>query len=341
MIVPLLLFSLGLALSAMFSGSETGFYRLSRLRLVIDTMAGDRISKGFLWAVNNPAAFVATVLVGNNVANYLASSAIVMACDHYFAGSELAGVLVPMAFSPLVFVYGELMPKNVFYAAPNRMLRRVAAPLAVAGLLFLPVSALLWCVGRLLQWVGRTPTDVIRGVIARRELAQALDEGHAVGLLEPVQRRLAQAIFGAASRSVREFMTPSARFVRASTVMSRRDVLRLARRQKQAAMPVEDPARRREIVGYVRAFDCLNGDPNAPPPIRPLLEFDEQTTFLSALTRMQSDGQPIALVRLGPAGRVTGLLRLEALRSVLTTDALGRGPAPGPPGGAKKEVMAG
>ncbi len=324
MIFPIGLFLLALTLSALFSGSETGFYRLSRLRLVIDAMAGDRVSKGFLWAVNNPAAFVATVLVGNNVANYLASSAIVMACDRQFPGSELAGVLVPLAFTPLVFVYGELLPKNVFFAAPNRMLRRCAPALAVAGVVFLPVSALLWCVGKLLQWIGRTPTDVIRGVIARRELAQALDEGHAVGLLEPVQRRLAQAIFGAASRSVREFMTPAARVVRATTTMARRDVLRLARRQKQAALLVEDPSHRREIVGYVRAFDCLVGDPNQPPPIRPLLEFDEQANFLSAITKMQGQGEPIALVRLASGGRMSGLLRLEALRSILTTDALGR-----------------
>ena len=32
----------GLLLSALFSGAETGFYRATRLRLVLDAMGGDR-----------------------------------------------------------------------------------------------------------------------------------------------------------------------------------------------------------------------------------------------------------------------------------------------------------
>ena len=77
MTIALGLFVVGMLLSALFSGSETGFYRVSRVRLLIDALSGDRTAKWLLWASNNPAAFVATALVGNNVANYLTSRAIV------------------------------------------------------------------------------------------------------------------------------------------------------------------------------------------------------------------------------------------------------------------------
>ena len=73
------LFFLGLRLSAFFSGCETGFYRASFLRLTIDAQAGDRIAGRLLWFARNPGYFVATTLVGNNVANYLTTFAIGLA----------------------------------------------------------------------------------------------------------------------------------------------------------------------------------------------------------------------------------------------------------------------
>ena len=77
MLLIILFFVAGLAMSAFFSGSETGFYRLTRLRLVMDGLSGDRTSQLMLRLVNQPSMFVATALVGNNVANYLSSLAVV------------------------------------------------------------------------------------------------------------------------------------------------------------------------------------------------------------------------------------------------------------------------
>ena len=71
MITCAAIFLTGLLLSAFFSGAETGFYRVTRVRLLLDGLAGDPIARGLLWLTNNPALFVATALVGNNLANYL------------------------------------------------------------------------------------------------------------------------------------------------------------------------------------------------------------------------------------------------------------------------------
>lgn len=319
------LFFLGVALNALYSGAETGFYRLAKLRLLIDALSGDRVARGLMWAANNPAAFVATVMVGNNVSNYLSSLGLVMACDAWFPGSQLAGVMIPVALTPVLFIYTDLLPKNVFYAAPNRLLRSSAPALAASAVLFAPVSLALWGVGLVIQRLARTPTDVIGAVIARRELVQALNEGHAVGLLEGVQQRLTQAIFAVANHPVREFLTPSAGLTPATTAMNAREVLRLARRQRQPFLPVEETAARRHVVGYVRAYDCLMAPPGDTPPLRPLIEFPEQHSFLSALTEMQRLGEPLAVVRNPGAPRPLGYLRLEELLAALTTEAPRRG----------------
>lgn len=119
---------LGLALSALFSGTETGFYRAGRMRLVLDAWGGDWIARVLLWLTNRPFIYVATVLAGNNLANYLVSMSIVLAAASLFSGpSELAEFAMPLVLTPVLFVYGELLPKNLFLHAPNRLLRRGAA----------------------------------------------------------------------------------------------------------------------------------------------------------------------------------------------------------------------
>ena len=70
----LALLLLGIFLSGFFSGSETGFYRASRVRIVIASLDGDRMSKALVKLINNPALFVATTLIGNNVACLLYTS---------------------------------------------------------------------------------------------------------------------------------------------------------------------------------------------------------------------------------------------------------------------------
>ena len=48
MMLAVLLFIIGLSLSAFFSGSETGFYRVTRWRLVLESREGDAVARGLL-----------------------------------------------------------------------------------------------------------------------------------------------------------------------------------------------------------------------------------------------------------------------------------------------------
>ena len=103
-------------LSAFFSGMETGFYRAARVRLVLDGMSGDKVASSLLWMTNNPTLFVATTLIGNNLANYLASLAVVLGM-HLLANPAMpfADVMAAIMLAPVVFVYGELLPKKLFF----------------------------------------------------------------------------------------------------------------------------------------------------------------------------------------------------------------------------------
>lgn len=312
MLPAILLFTVGLALSAFFSGSETGFYRVTRVRLLIDALGGDWVAKGLLWATNNPALFVATALVGNNVANYLVSYATVFAAGKLFPDYGAAEIVLTLAMTPIVFIYGELLPKNLFFAAPNRLLRRCAPALSVAGVLFSPISAVMGLVGILLQRLSKSPAQVIRMVLARRELSGVLDEGHAVGLLAPAQRQLAQGTFSAAGKSIREFMIPAARLPQALSTLSREELLTFARRRRQAFVILRGGG------GYVRAADCLL-HPGEALPVRDLIDTPVTANFLPALLRMQEANRAVAAVRDGRE-KIIGYVFAEQLRKALMAE---------------------
>ncbi len=311
MIWAVVLFAIGLFLSAFFSGSETGFYRVTRIRLLLDALEGDKIAKGLWWLVNRPALFVATSLVGNNVANYLTSLAIVIGI-HAVSNSPFWEFVAPIALSPIIFVYGELIPKNLFYKAPYRLLRRGGPMFLACGALFAPFSAVLWGFSKLLELIMGESHQQVQLRLARRELQSALDEGREAGVLLPAQRQLAQGLFSAAGQSVMDFALPPQRMARARLGMAKDDVLRLARRQRSPVLPVEDATREHKLVGYLRVAEIKLGPDTVLEQVRPLPSIRANEQHFNALMKLHASGESMAKV-VDEKDQVVGLLLAQRL----------------------------
>jgi CBS domain containing-hemolysin-like protein len=313
---PLALAAIGLFLSAFFSGSETGFYRATRLRLMLDALGGDWIGRGLLWLTNRPSLFVATTLVGNNLANYVTSLAIVMGTQILAGNVPTAELIAPLVLAPVLFIYGELLPKDLFLQAPNRLLRLGGPLFLVCLVLFFPVSLVLWGLNKVLQrLVGQAP-EQIRVTLARRELRRFLEEGHEAGILRPSQRELAQGIFAVANLPVSEFATPLEHLPRARSDMTKQDVLRLARSYRLATVPVESADSPAELIGCLRVIELGLSNVDAVAPIRNLLEISAETPQIEALMQMQSEDADLARVT-NQQGETVGVITAARLREPL------------------------
>ena len=302
----------GLALSALFSGSEIGFYRTPRVRLRLDALEGDLVARGLLWLTNYPTLFVATTLIGNNIANYCTAFAIVVLVEHWVGASVTMQVVAPIVMAPLLFVYGELLPKTLFYHMPFRLLRRWAPVLAFFAVLFSPISGLLSGVARILQaWSGELPQR-LSWRLARGELTSMFDQGHQVGLLRPCQKQLAQGIFSVASHPVTEFMTPSDKWHGVAEGITRSDAIKQGRKYGQDVLPmykVDDPLK---WVGYLNVPELYVEHPDRPMHIHPLIEISQRATHLAALMKMQRADEALARV-IGQRGETLGLVTPERL----------------------------
>ncbi len=315
--IALVLGSVGLGLSAFFSGSETGFYRAARIRLVLDAIGGDWVARGLVGLANRPTMFVATCLVGNNLANYSISLAVVMATSWALQSqSWLAELMAPIALAPVLFVYGELMPKYLFLHAPNRLLRRVGPAFLAFTVLFLPISLLLWILNRTLAGaLGESP-EKVRLRIARRELRGILEEGHDVGILYPAQKKLASGIFVSADHTVRRHAVPLSEVPRARPGMSKQEVLGLASRLKLSEVPIEDEKLPGELTAYVRVIDLALSQSPQVGCIRPMITISAEDTPIEALIRMHAEQENMARA-IDADGQTVGIVFASRLRQQL------------------------
>jgi putative hemolysin len=312
-----LLFLFALSMNAFFSGTETGFYRMTRLRLVMEAMTGDRISRIMLWLANQPSLVVATTLVGNNLANELTSKSVTMATEALFPdGGTLIDFLLPLVVTPFMFICGDLLPKNVFYNAPNRLMRRSSPLLVASAILFAPITILLWLLSLVLKLLVSERPEELRLSLARRELNEMLTEGHEAGILRPVQRTLAQTMLAVAGQPVRNFASPAGRSVRVTTTMTKSEILRIAQGRRRPLLPIEDAQDKRRLVGFIRTSDLFLDDaPDLAPP-RELVEIFEGETFLTALEKLGAADDALGHV-VSAAGKTVGFVSAQDLQTAL------------------------
>lgn len=315
-----------LAASALFSGSETGFYRVPRIRLKLDAMSGDRMARRYLWLANNPSFFVATVLVGNNIANNMISMSSVLLIQFLFPESR--GIVIELfaaiVLAPFLFVYGEMFPKFIFLQAPYRLLRFVAVPLNIVFWILIPVTSLLWLLNKLIaRLLGRT-RDFVQLSLARNELALAFDEGREAGVLVAAQRTLIDGVFIAASQKVRDMIVPLTDYPVLRHDATPEEARRLARRHGLAQLPV---FREETPIGYVRLIDvelairrAANTETAPELPVRDFLEIDDDYTPLAAMSLFQQTRESFGCVINREHDQCVGLLEIVRLNALFLNE---------------------
>ena len=291
------LFVVGVRLSAFFSGSETGFYRVSFLRLSIDAHAGDSTARRLVWFVQNPSYFVATTLVGNNIANYIATVAIGLAVGAFVSTqSAMVDVVMTLLFAPVIFLFGELMPKNLFFLAPTELLRKSEKKFRACYYLFLPVSLPLVWITRLFEYFSRSSPHQLELVLGRHRLSHVLDKGHEYGLLTAGQRRLVQGLLHESSSRAADVMTPVERVLGVEETASRDELITFAKDYGLTHVAIRRAGSDNDWFGYVRLIDLETVAAGSTELIREMPRIRNDATRLSALLFLREDGYTMAVV---------------------------------------------
>lgn len=133
-----------LIFSAFFSGMEIAFTSANKLRLELDRKQG-HISSGLISIfTDNPSQYIATMLVGNNIA--LVIYGIEMAklltpiFENYIPSPSSILVLQTILSTIVILITAEFLPKSIFRLHPNTLMNFFALPVFLFYLLFYPIS---------------------------------------------------------------------------------------------------------------------------------------------------------------------------------------------------------
>lgn len=309
-----------LTFSFFLSGMEAGVFALNRLRIRQRMRTGDRQARVLYGFLENPENFLWTILVGNTLANCFIVF-MVAAGLHYWIGDQTALFATVFAvFLFLLYALGDLLPKMLFQALPNRLCLALAQPFKLIHFALSPLVGLVtWFARGLLRWTGgKTFTGRLFG--NREELRLIMQEtGQSFSSEE---KAMINRVLDLQNLTVRQIVIPLDKTVTVSMETPMSEVLRICRERQLTRLLVEQNiGGRRRILGLVSLKTALYRPDldlakTAGDYVKPALYLNESLRLEEALGRMQRTGQRLAVV-LDRDRKEAGIVSLEdMLRSL-------------------------
>ena len=310
----------GFAGSALYSGMETGAYSLNRIRLHVLVHRGDHAALTLHALLSRPTVLLTTLLIGNNITNYLGTAAMGVILESRQLGDWETIALNALIVTPILFVVGETLPKDLFAAHSDRLMYRLTPVLRLSRVLF-TYCGLAPLIGlfsnTLMKALGQDPRA--RAFHPRRQVGVLVREGVGYGLLSQEQSAIVDRVLDLTDRRVVDVLTP---WIRVETIRiddNTSMIWRLARRTNHSHVPVLNP--RGSVVGVMRINDALAHGKEKCPPIKDLMKpaptIGHKTPIREALDRLKHHTAGLAIVT-GPTGQTVGIITVKDLIEPIT-----------------------
>ena len=172
-----------LILNAFFSGMEIAFITSNKIYLEIEKKQDNFVSQILTKLTEKPSQFIATMLIGNNVALVIYSFFMGDLLMQWFETlgiefSSLVNLLIQTALSTLiVLITSEFLPKVFFQIYANSFVKYFAIPAYFFYLFFYVVSTfIMWISDTILKRFFKTQGDFVPLFFSKIELGNYISE---------------------------------------------------------------------------------------------------------------------------------------------------------------------
>ena len=312
----------GLAISFVASAVETGSYRLNRIRLRLRADGGDHRAATLLRLLGDLPGLIISILIVNNVGNYLLTAAVTALVAGWVAGGDVAVQLTATAVAtPLLFVFCEVLPKNVFAFAPGERMCRLARPIRAVywGLYAVGLVPVLKGISTLVLRIARR-----RGAASpftpRQRLRALIREGLAEGVITGYQDELAEKVLALRDRTVGDVMIAMRHVAAVPVDVTEARFARELERHSYSRLPVYEK-HRGNVVGIVHINDVLarDGFDVAAAMHRDVVRLPAATTVAAAMVRMRRARAAMAVVA-DDRDRAVGIVTIKDLVEEIVGD---------------------
>lgn len=234
--VELIILVVLLFLSAFFSSTETALTAIEKAkvrRLVEEKKRGAaRLEK----LLSEPQRFLATILLGNNLVNILATA---LATDLSIKAFDSAGIGIATGLMTfLILVFGEITPKTLAIRHAEKVALLGAEPVYVLGIVLYPLARLFIGISQIFMRILGESAFHGEPFLTQEEIKAMIKLGEEEGVIEKGERELIHSVFEFGETIVREIMVPRTDMVCLSADVSVEEAIKVALDKGFSRIPV-------------------------------------------------------------------------------------------------------
>jgi magnesium and cobalt exporter, CNNM family len=245
---------LSLLASAFFSSAEIAFLAANRVRLRHLAERGSRVARGYMEAFQRPEQLLSTAMMGVTIA-HVVSSAVATAALLPWVGAQ-ASLWATVILTPLMLVFGEIVPKALTQPRATEVALRTFNPLRGSAWLLAPVVGVANLLVRAI--LGGLGHGERRDPFVSRADLRLLVEREPDGTTDVLEeeREMIEGIFDLVETSVREVMVPLVDVVAVPEDASTDEVIAKIQQSGHSRLPVYRE-RIDNVVAVIAVLDIL------------------------------------------------------------------------------------
>lgn len=293
LVVWIILAFFGIFGSAMCSGLEVGLYSVSRVFIRVRSVDQPK-AQSLSTQLENPAPVLTTLLVYNNIFNYLATLAITALLTATALSETLIIVIQAVCLTPILLIFAESIPKELFRSRANQLMVQLAPVIAVmrSTLTVIPVTPIITFIAAMAsKLIGADLSGSIRD--ARQHMADLIK--HADDQITPSQTQMIDRALQLNQIPVRLTMVPLNQVIKINASSTRQEALDATQQSSHSRYPVTDD--QGKFIGTIDTLDLYTSpDEQITNLIRPIARVKAMTPMRRALNEMNRTEARLAIV---------------------------------------------
>ncbi len=307
---------LSLLFSAFFSGVEIAYISSNKLHIEVENKKGNLAYQIVSYLVKNPSRFIASMLVGNNVALVIYGifmSEIINSYLNFIENDYLLLSIQTILSGIVILVLAEFLPKAIFKSNSNRFLEVFVIPSSFFYFLFYPVVTLMTRISDfIMKYIMQTSAVENRTAFDKVDLDSYLKERSESSRDEEELNTEIQIFRNAmefSKQKAREFMIPRTEMI-ALDASSSIEVLKTKFIESNLSKILIYKGSIHNVIGYVHSFELFKKPANIRSILRPISFIPESVTANEILRLLIRERRSIAVV-LDEFGETSGLVTVE------------------------------
>ena len=309
-----------LVLSAFFSGSETAFFSLTKIKVKTFSNSDNSAFRRIYRLLSHPHRLLITILLGNTIVNVASSSvATIIAINlsskifgqtsgkyvNYFVGAEIILMTI------LLLIFGEVAPKLLAYSKAEKFAKNSGLFIEITYFIFYPIVKILEFLNKIISKRNIKDETKFSEEITSDDIQDFINSQSSNHSLKENEKKMIDGIFKFSSTKVKEIMVPRVDMVSINYDESRENVIQKIITSGHSRIPVYKE-NIDNIVGFIYAKDLIlnHENKNFSNLIRKPFFVPENMNIQTMLNMFKAKKVHIAVV-VDEYGGTSGLVSLE------------------------------